>query len=57
MACDISLIGMPKSIPATIEMIKKARKGFILPQDMRRMSRMTHKITMGMDIKDRLIGL
>ncbi|MDA9374378.1 hypothetical protein N9Q73_01215 [Flavobacteriaceae bacterium] len=57
MVCDISLMGIPKSTPATMEMIKKAKKGFILPQDMRRISKKTQKATMSIDIKVKTIGL
>ncbi len=57
MAWDISPMGIPKSTPATMEMIKKARKGFILPQDMRRMSKKTQRATMSIDMIEKAIGL
>jgi len=40
-----------------MEMIKKAKKGFILPQDMRRISKKIQKATMSIDIKVKSIGL
>jgi|UPI00030359D0 hypothetical protein len=57
MAWDISPIGILKSTPAKMEMIKKAKKGFILPQDIRRMSKKTQRATMSIDMIVKAIGL